>query len=63
MVHQPLTGNNCKYIQSILLNLSMGDKQNGAVTVNSKNDKANTKMHIYATMYLQIHYTHITHVY
>ena len=44
-VHQPHTGIDCKYIQSALLNLSMGDKKNDVVVFNPKNNKENMKIH------------------
>ena len=43
MVQQPYMGSNCKYNQSILLNLSMEDKYNDLVMVNPKNNKENMK--------------------
>ena len=46
MVHQPYTGSDCKYIQPALLNLSMVDKRNDLVIVNTKNNKENAKIHI-----------------
>ena len=38
-VEQTHTGNDCKYIQASFLNLSIGDKQNDFVIVNTKNNK------------------------
>ena len=47
MVQQPPTGNNCKYIQSALLNLSTVDKQYDVVIFNPNNYKENMKLHIH----------------
>ena len=46
MVHQPHTGIDCKYIQSALLNLSMGDKHNDVVIVNTEHNKENMEIRI-----------------
>ena len=47
MVQKPHRGGDCKYIQSALLNLSMGDKQNYLVISDPKNNKENVKIYIH----------------
>ena len=54
-VQKPQTESNCKYIQSYLLNISMGDKQNDAVIVNPKNNKENMKIHTRNHVHADIH--------
>ena len=46
MVQQPQTGGDCKYNEYDLLYFIMGDKQNGVVIINHKNNKENMKIHI-----------------
>ena len=46
MVQQPHKGSDCKYNQSALLNLRVGDKHNDVVIFNTKNNKENMKIHI-----------------
>ena len=46
MVQQPHTGSDCKYIQSALLQLSMGYKHNNVAIFNPKNNKENMKIFI-----------------
>ena len=49
----------CKYIQSALLNLSMGDKYNGVVIVNTKNNKENLKIHMQNYVRTDSWYTYV----
>ena len=62
-VHQPHVGRNCKYNQSVLLNLSTEDKHNEVVIVNTNNYKENMKIHIHipGTCRFMIHIC--THIY
>ena len=46
MEQQPQTGSDRKYIQYNLLKISVGDKNNDLVIVNTKNNKEDTKIHI-----------------
>ena len=45
MVQKPHTGIYCKYNESDLLNISMGDKQNGVVIVNPQKSKEKMNIH------------------
>ena len=46
MAQQPQTGSDRKYIQYNLLKISVGDKNNDLVIVNTKNNKEYMKIHI-----------------
>ena len=63
MVHQHHTGRGCVNNKSNLIKLSMGDKQNDIVIVNTNNCKENmiTHIHIPFTCRLIIHIC--THTY
>ena len=45
-LQQPNTVSDCKYIQSAISNLSMIERQDDVVIVNTKNNKENMKLHI-----------------
>ena len=58
-VQQPHMGGNIEYNESILLNLSMGDKQNYVVIINPKINKENIKRYIRKRVCANSGYTYI----
>ena len=58
MVQKTHTGRDCKYNEYDLLNISMGDKQNGVVIINTKITKKKRK-YMFANTCVQLHGTHM----